>query len=112
MEQKPHCGGMARNQRCLQEYPIGLRCGTTIHEVIGKDRLEGVALSDGTYLPCKTLLIAAGLRPERELVSRLGQPDWLHICGNCNKVHPMVEAVVSEGKQAAISAIENLRGAL
>ncbi len=112
VEQRAHCGGMARNQRCLQEYPIGLRCGATIHEVIGKDRLEGVALSDGTYLPCKTLLIAAGLRPERELVLGLEAADWLHMCGNCNTVHPMVEAVVNEGKQAGITAYETIRGSL
>ena len=66
----------------------------------------------GRELPCKTLLIAAGLRPERELVSHLLSPDWLHICGNCNTVHPMVEAVVTEGKQAGKAALENLRGAI
>ena len=112
VEKKPTCGGMARNQRCLKEYPITLICNTTITEVFGERHLEGCALSDGRYLPCKILLIAAGLRPERELVYVLGNPNWLHLCGNCNHVHPMVEAVIHEGKQAGRTAYENIRGSL
>lgn len=110
VEQRETCGGMAKNQRCLTESPIRLLCGTTISEVLGHPKLESVKIADGNCLPCKTLLIAAGLRPEQELIRHLGQPDWLHICGNCNKVHPMVEAVVNEGKQAGKTAVEKLRG--
>lgn len=112
VEKKPSCGGMARNRRCLEEYPIELICNATITEVFGQKRLEGAALSDNRELPCKTLLIAVGLRPERELVSHLGNPDWLHICGNCNVVHPMVESVTQEGKQAGFAACRQLRGSL
>lgn len=112
VEQRPVCGGMAKNQRCLKEFPIQLSCNTTISEVFGEKRLEGVMTPDGKYLPCKTLLIAAGLRPEREVVFGLGNPDWLHLCGNCNTVHPMVEAVIHEGKQAGVAAWENIRGSL
>lgn len=112
VEQRESCGGMARNQRCLEQYPIRLLCSVTVSEVFGEKELEGVLLSDGTYLPCKTFLIAAGLRPDRELIFGLGQPDWLHICGNCRTVHPMVEAVVNEGRQAGIAAWEKIRGKL
>ena len=108
VEQRETCGGMAKNQRCLMEFPIELLCGTTISEVLGEKKLEAVRTADGRYIPCKTLLIAAGLRPEQQLVRRLGQPDWLHICGNASKVHPMVEAVVNEGKQAGILAAKNI----
>ena len=112
VEQRSKCGGMQRNQRCLRKYSVGLRCNTTIREVCGEKKLEGVILSDGTFLPCKTLLVAAGLRPERELIRELEDVNWLHICGNCNTVHPIVEAVVSEGEQAGLSAYENIRGSL
>lgn len=112
VEKKPTCGGMARNQRCLKEYKIELICSSTITEVFGERQLEGCKSSDGRYLPCKMLLIAAGLRPERELVYDLGNPNWLHLCGNCSHVHPMVEAVINEGKQAGLSAWENIRGSL
>lgn len=112
VEQRDHCGGMARNQRCLTEFPIRLLCSDTITEVHGHPRIEGCTTKNGTALPCRTLLIAAGLRPERELTAGLGDPDWLHICGNCNRVHPMVEAVVNEGTHAGLTAWENIRGDL
>ena len=109
VEKKDNCGGMARNQRCLEQYPIRLLCGDTIREVQGYPRITGCFTAKGEKLPCKTLLIAAGLTPERELISHLGNPDWLHICGNCKMVHPMVEAVVNEGKQAGIAALKHMR---
>lgn len=112
VEKLPHCGGIARNRRCLREYPIKLLCNATITEAAGKKQLESVVVSNSLRLPCRTLLIAAGLRPERELVESLGEPDWVHLCGNCNTVHPVVEAVIEEGQQAGIAAMENLRGAL
>lgn len=112
VEKLPYCGGIARNRRCLREYPIKLLCNATVTEVKGQKQLEAVLISNRMQLPCRTLLIAAGLRPERELVESLGNPDWLHICGNCNTVHPMVESVTEEGTQAGMAAIENLRGGL
>ena len=112
VEQKDTCGGMARNQRCLEEFPIELLCGDTVTEVQGHPHITGCVTKNGVKLPCKTLLIAAGLRPEQELISHLGQPRWLHICGNCNTVHPIVEAVICEGEQAGIAAYEKIRGSL
>ena len=112
VEKNDHCGGMARNQRCLEEHPIRLICGDTVAEVQGDAHLTACVTERGRVLPCKTLLIAVGLRPERELVFGLGNPEWLHICGNCNRVHPMVEAVIQEGKQAGISAYRKIRGNL
>ena len=111
VEQRETCGGMAKNQRCLAEFPIDLLCGTTILEVLGEKKLEAVKTADGRCIPCKTLLIAAGLRPEQQLIRNLGNPTWLHICGNASKVHPMVEAVVNEGKQAGILAAKNIEAA-
>ena len=109
VEQKHQCGGMARNQRCLEEFPIELLCGDTVTVVQGHPHITGCVTKNGVNLPCKTLLIAAGLRPEQELISHLGQPRWLHICGNCNRVHPMVEAVIQEGKQAGSTALQHMR---
>ena len=109
VEQKSHCGGMAKNQRCLDEYPITIICSDTIREVLGYPHITGCVTEKGSMLPCQTLLIAAGLRPERELIAHLGNPEWLHTCGNCNTVHPMVEAVVNEGKQAGQAALKQMR---
>ena len=112
VERKDRCGGMARNRRCLEEYPIRLLCSDTVVQVHGEKQLCGCTTEKGIYLPCRTLLIAVGLRPERELVSHLGNPEWLHICGNCSMVHPMVEAVVQDGTQAGLGACEKIRGGL
>ena len=109
VEKKGQCGGMARNQRCLQEFPIQLLCDDTIVQIQGYPRITGCVTGKGISISCKTLLIAAGLRPERELIVHLGNPEWLHICGNCNTVHPMVEAVVNEGKQAGQAALKQMR---
>ena len=112
VEQKQTCGGMTRNQRCLQTHPITLRCESTIAQVLGEKILEGVQLSDGTLLPCNLLLIAAGLRPEQALIFGLDNPPWLQLCGNCKTVHPMVEGVINEGTQAGMLAWEKIRGNL
>lgn len=112
VEQGPYCGGMLRNQRCLGEYPISLICSDTILQIHGEKEICGCTTKNGEYLPCRQLLIAVGLRPERETVEHLGNPDWLHLCGNCSQVHPMVESVVREGKQAGFSAYQMIRGNL
>lgn len=70
--------------------------------------MTGCCLSGGENLSCKTLLIAVGLRPDRALISGLGTPLWLHLCGNCNTIHPMVESVTAEGTRAGSTAVEEL----
>lgn len=109
VEQKEAPGGLSRNRRCLTQFPIRLICCQTIELVRGARKLEGCCLSGGEYLPCKTLLIAAGLRPDRALIAGLGRPSWLHLCGNCNVVHPMVEGVTAEGIRAGIAACAAVR---
>ncbi len=96
VEKQAACGGMARNQKCLRLLNVHLYCNATIEEVFGEKEIESVLLTDGFQYPCKTLLIAVGLKPEREVIHGLNAPNWLHICGNCRKVHPMVEAVTNE----------------
>ena len=112
VEKKDSCGGMAKNQQHLQQFPVEVLCGDTLSEIHGYPHITGCTTEKGVYLPCRTLLVAVGLRPEQELIAPLGAPDWLHICGNCSKVHPMVEAVINEGKLAGKAATENLRGAI
>lgn len=108
VEQKDTWGGMARNQKALQPYPIKILTGDTIIKTHGEKILSGCTTKNGVYLPCKTLLIAVGLTPEQELVTHLGNPPWLQKCGNCHRVQPMVEAVVQEGRMAGITAGGNL----
>ena len=108
IEQKESCGGMARNRQFLPESGIKVLCGCTVSQVRGSPRLEEVVLSDATVIPCKTLLIAVGLKPDRTLVHTLENKDWLHLCGNCSKIYPMVEGVIQDGRQAALRAVSAL----
>lgn len=112
VEQKPQCGGMARNQACVREDRVPLLCGATITEVLGEGELEGVMVSGYGFLTCRTLLTAVGLVPDRTLICGLGEPEWLELCGNCCTVHPMVEAVINEGSRAGIAAWERIKGSL
>ena len=112
VEKRSDCGGMMRNRHCLEDPQVRLVCNATVTEVLGAPRLEACMLSTGEKIPCKTLLLAVGLIPDRELTEDLDTPEWLHICGNCNRVHPMVEAVVKEGKTAGITAWNKIRGYL
>ena len=109
VEKKDRCGGMVKNQRCLREYPIKMICSDTVAQVQGYPHITGCTTEKGMALSCRTLLIAVGLRPERELVFGLEDQPWLHLCGNCNRVHPMVEAVTQEGTRAGQAAYEKLR---
>ena len=109
VEKQAHCGGLTRNRKCLGDSHVRLICGQTVTEVSGEKKLESCRLSGGEWIACKTLLIAVGLRPERTLTANLGNPTWLHLCGNCNTVHPMVEGVLSEAIQAGQTAWETMR---
>ena len=109
VERRDTCGGMAKNRRRLEGYPVRLILGDTVAQIHGHPHITGCTTAEGTYLPCDLLLIAAGLRPERELAAHLGEPEWLHICGNCRRVHPMVEGVVQEGKEAGRTAMEHIK---
>ena len=110
VEQKAHCGGMARNRRCIERYRIPLLCSATVSRVCGGAALEGVmikhlATGEERYLPCKSLLIAVGYEPERELVRGLEGAEWLQLCGNCREIHPMIESVIKEGKTAGYACV-------
>lgn len=114
VEQKTACGGLARNRRCLEKYDIPLICPATVTEVFGQGELSAVKISrsdtgEERVISCSSLLVAAGLRPDRSLLFGLGSPQWLHLSGNCHIVHPMVEAVTAEGRQAAAAACDKMR---
>lgn len=110
VEKKKACGGMARNRRCLEQHRIPLVCSSTVSRVCGGAALEGVMIKDldtgaERYLPCKSLLIAVGYEPERELVRGLEGEEWLQLCGNCREIHPMIENVITEGKTAGYACV-------
>ena len=83
-ELMPYSGGLQRNiVQCLDDFGIPLKLSTTVVDIHGKERVEGVTLAKvdekrkpipGTeeYVPCDTLLLSVGLIPENELSGKLG----------------------------------------
>ena len=114
VEQKDYCGGLVRNRKPVETGAVELITSASIRTICGEKSLESVILAEGPEktegrcLPCKTMLIAAGLRPDRQLVRGLENKEWLTLCGNCRQVHPMVEGVVAEGKEAGVQAVKQL----
>jgi thioredoxin reductase len=80
----PWAGGLERNVRqCLMDFGIPLELRSTVVEIRGRDRVEGVVVAQvdealapvaGTerVIPCDTLLLSVGLIPENELSKRAG----------------------------------------
>jgi 3-phenylpropionate/trans-cinnamate dioxygenase ferredoxin reductase component len=70
-----------------------LRCGVGITEVVGRDRVEAVRLSDGSVLPCDLLVVGVGVVPNVEWLagSGLRLDDGLvcdeHLCAGPPDVH-------------------------
>lgn len=129
--------GLIRNLvQCVEDFNIPIKYGFTVVSVHGYQRLKGVSIapicedgeiimSEKKYIPCDTLLIAAGLVPEIELChdSRLvpdtqtalridenlciGQ-DGIFACGNVVKVHDLADSVSLEGQKAGLKAAQYL----
>lgn len=118
VEQSSAPGGLPRNRReCLEAYRIPVRLRTTVDELLGGGRIQGVMLRDlrtgrRERLACGTLVTALGLIPDRALAGSGPAPDWLHFCGNCSYVHDMVERLVREAASlgAALGEEEEFEG--
>ncbi|MBR1455982.1 MAG: NAD(P)/FAD-dependent oxidoreductase [Oscillospiraceae bacterium] len=118
VEKDARCGGMARNfHRCIEPYAIPVLYRTTVTQIHGAGRINGVTLRHldsgrEERIPCDTLVTALGLIPERVLVRKLGEPVWLFLAGNCRRVHDLVDSAVAEAEQVGRSAAIRLDKAL
>lgn len=103
--------GLARNiAQCVEDFDIPMRYGWTIASTHGYQRLTGVTvapldshgeanLSMKQYIPCDTVLVAAGLIPETEVCNgyKPGKDAGLFICGNADFIHDLVDNVTEDG---------------
>ena len=105
VEQASQMTGLSQNRERLRGLPLTFLPRTTIEEIAGYPKITGVVLSGGRTIPCRTLLSAVGLRPERELLSDGPVPDWAILAGNCRHIHPRIESVLKEGADAAAQAL-------
>ena len=130
----PYSGGLKRNiVQCLDDFGIPLLLSTTVVQIHGQERLEGVTLAqvDGArkpiagterYIPCDTLLLSVGLLPENELSQSAGvkldgvtggpvvyddlstSVPGIFACGNVLHVHDLVDFVSEEAARAGKNA--------
>ena len=137
-ELMPYSGGLQRNiVQCLEDFGIPLYLSTTVVDIHGRERLEGVTLAqvDGNRrpipgterdIPCDTLLLSVGLLPENELSREAGvQMDsvtggpvvsddlstslsGVFACGNVLHVHDLVDFVSQEAARAGENAARYL----
>lgn len=105
VEQASQMTGLAQNRERLRGLPLTFLLRATVEEIAGYPEITGVVLSDGRTVPCRTLLSAVGLRPERELLAGGPVPDWAILAGNCRHIHPRIESVLQEGADAASRAL-------
>lgn len=139
-ELMPFSNGLTRNVvQCLDDFGIPLHLSTTVVEIKGQDRVEGIRVApvDAAFrpdmsrawdVPCDTLLLSIGLIPENELSAGLGiQLDpittgprvsstletslpGVFACGNVLHVHDLVDFVTEESMRAGRYAGEHAQG--
>ena len=138
-ELRPQSGGLKRNiVQCLDDFNIPLYLNTTVAQIHGRDRVEGVTLTkvddngkpipgSEWEVPCDTLLLSCGLIPENELTRGLGADmdgktggpvvgenlecsiPGVFACGNVLHVHELVDHVSAEAEKAGDYAVEYIR---
>lgn len=139
-EVMPYSGGLTRNiVQCLEDFGIPLYLSTTVVQIHGDKRLEGVTIAQvderrqpieetKRYIPCDTLLLSVGLIPENELTRAAGIPidpvtngalvdencqtgiPGIFACGNVLQVHDLVDYVSEEAERAGLGAVKFVSG--
>ncbi|WP_297241079.1 NAD(P)/FAD-dependent oxidoreductase [uncultured Flavonifractor sp.] len=134
VELLPYSNGLNRNiVQCLKDYGISLYLSHTITNIIGRERVEQVVVSQvgpdrkpipGTEITfdCDTVLLSVGLIPENELTRAAGIPidtrtsgavvyenmetaaPGIFSCGNVVHVHDLVDFVTAESQRAGAAA--------
>lgn len=141
-ELMPYSGGLTRNiVQCLEDFDIPLYLSTTVIQIHGEKRVEGVTVAQvdsrrqvledtKRYIPCDTLLLSVGLIPENELTRAAGIPmdpitggalvdahcqtqiPGIFACGNVLQVHDLVDYVSDEAQRAGQGAADFLQNRL
>lgn len=134
LELLPYLTGLRRNYvQCLEDYSIPLQLSTTVKNIVGRDRLEGletVRVDEhlnpirGTeqFIGCDSLLLSVGLIPENELSRQAGvtldpltggprvdetlatSVPGIYAAGNVVMIHDLVDYVSMDGEKAGEAA--------
>ena len=133
----PFSGGLKRNiVQCLDDYDIPLYLSHTVTEIIGKNKIEKIILSEvKDFVPIPgtekefivdALLLSIGLIPENGLSEDCGiildpktkgaivnesyqtNIDGIFACGNVLHVHDLVDFVTEESRRAGRAVVKYL----
>ena len=63
-------GGILK--KTIEGMDIKVHVSKATSEVLGDDKVTGLAFKDGTTLPCDLVIVAAGIRPNSEIGTRAG----------------------------------------
>ncbi len=140
IEIMPYPGGLIRNiVQCLRDFNIPLYLSHTVTDIIGSKRVESVKVakvdenlrpikSTEFEIPCDTIVIAAGLIPNIELLEKIGVAmdpktrgpivnefletsiPGIFVAGNALVINDLVDYAAEQGEIAAEGAkiyIEN-----
>lgn len=131
--------GLARNiSQCLYDFDIPLYCSTAITNIMGKNRVEAVEITqldeNGKYMEetrrvieCDTLVLSVGLIPENEVAEATGvsvdnrncvvTDEYLQTsvagifsCGNSRRVMDLADYVSMQGEVAGKNAVNYING--
>lgn len=135
----PYSNGLNRNiAQCLDDFDIPLYLSHTVTDVIGKERIKKIVISqvDNSFKPipgtekefeCDTLLLSVGLIPENEITKSAEIPidfrtngalvyedmqtcyEGIFACGNALHVHDLVDFVSAESEKAGRFAAEYIK---
>lgn len=142
-ELMPYSSGLNRNiVQCLEDNDIPLYFNTTVVQIHGQERVEGVTVAQvdpatrlpkmetARFVPCDTLLLSVGLIPENELTQGAGVEmdritsgavvdaarqttvEGIFACGNVLHVHDLVDNVSAEAQIAGENAAKYALGTL
>ena len=109
VERESSFTGTRRNYRkYIENNRIPVLFDSTIARVEGTGRIDAVVLDDGRTIKCDTLLIAAGLRCDTVLTDKLDDRKNIFFCGNCERVHDMVESAIIQSETTVNTILEAL----
>lgn len=134
-----YTAGLERNiQQCLNDYSIPLFLSSTVTEIFGKGRIEGVNIgkvdkdlksiaNTEKFVKCDTLLLSVGLIPENELSKKAGVKitdftggavvdselqtniGGIFSCGNVLQIHDLADYASLEAKRAGYFAARYIK---
>lgn len=137
LEVMSESSGLQRNiQQCLNDFNIPLYLNTTVAEVVGEDKIQGVYVAEvdenrrpiestKRFVECDTLVLSVGLIPEVEVLTGVEvnrktsgavvddyyqtNVKGVFTCGNVLHVHDIADMVSKEAERTAKSVCEYLK---